>query len=276
MESVFLLQDFAPESSGALYCSRHLFAVLDLFRVDVCGKMVKDMPEGILDTLSFSIATDRRLTLRVDPVVNGSSLSARFVSQTNPYRPAGLALGVRDCDSWPPRDPSGRLVLLSCGCGAYDARVTVTVHERGDIVRWCGAKDLLSGEELGGFVFDKVAYSHAVAGCRAELRRVRVGYAIRVWWNMREESLPFGLVFGPTDLPLFVVGFFCAVLLPGDWFWFVPGVLSVLWWSAWSWFRYSPWTDFPDEHGRGCMFHRSDIFLRDNWWLADREVYRGR
>lgn len=222
----------------------------------------------MVNSLKFEVYTDDRLILRVVPMVDGEPLSARFPSDAKTYGPAGLAMGVINCVEWPATDSHGHLRLLSCGCGAYDARVVAEVLEDEYTVNWLQVIDSLTGHNAGEFAFDAEAYHSAIARVQHQLKRRRWLYAMRILWNIREESLPFGLVLGPTDALLSLLLVVCAFLLPGGHLWVYPLFLSILFWSVLAWTRFTPWLHFPEDT-RGCMYHFSGIYLRDNWWHTE-------
>lgn len=218
-------------------------------------------------TVDFKVHVDDFLILRIESYVNGEPVSCGFGHAALDFGVTGLALGVKNTLRWPEVDGAGRLRLGSCSCGAFDCRLSTVVRSKSGHIVWAETADSRTGEVLPDLYFDKRKYLEAVDECKKSLAKIRWRYIIRIWWARREGSLPFGLVAGPTELPLFVLGFLGAVLLPGGVLWFIPALLGIFWWSFYSARWPGLWLTGPDDPaGRGCRFHWSSVNLPDNWW----------
>ena len=74
------------------------------------------MDRGLHD-LSFRVWVDRQLTLRICPVIDGTSIIERFKCLRAVRGLEGLALGTRDASRYTDLAMGARVPLLSCDCG---------------------------------------------------------------------------------------------------------------------------------------------------------------
>ena len=228
-----------------------------------------------LHDLSFRVWVDRQLTLRICPVIDGTSIIERFRCLRVVRGLEGLALGTRDASRFKDLAMGARVPLLSCDCGAYDCRVVADITRDANYVSWHNMMDSRTGELIPDMWFSAADYDAAVAQAATSLHRTLGWYRVRLFMAIRDDSLPLGAGSG-LDVGLmlaFMVGF--AVNREDHPQWAPLGVEWWLWCGAFVALNVTRdlimrrirggdlWLDGP-LHGRKCPWHPRIRYLRLN------------
>lgn len=233
------------------------------------------------NTLEWSVRIDENLVLRIEPIVNGMRLSERLNKGPgcSPGGLTGLSLGLLDAARWPRTGRDGTLLLLSCNCGAFDARVHARLKQDDKNACWQGLQDSRFPEARGlELEFPVEVVAQSVIRARVAVRRAVVVYAMKLIVSYRTNELPFAwtmshlstlgligmLLSGMNLLPTLP----CAILVITD---------ILVWTNARRYFGYhSVW--IADDGSRivgdsadadPCPYHPPGIsYIQRNWFKA--------
>lgn len=235
-----------------------------------------------IDSLWWSVEIDKNLVLRVEPIVNGTNLSKFFSTKLNcsPGGLGGLSLGLLDAVRWPEMGCDKTLLLLSCNCGAFDARVRAHVKQDDEMYYWHGLQDSrFSGTPVLDLDILNDVFVQSLVKARASVKKAIFKYALRLMISYRTNELPFSLTMSHlTTLGLIgmLLSYFVniAMIAPSA----ALVIVDILFWSiARRYFGYhSVW--IPDDgarivgedaHANPCPYHPPGIsYIQRNWFKA--------
>lgn len=125
-------------------------------------------------------------------MVDGHPLADSYHLEPEDLGLTGLALGLRDAQSYRELTVGARLPILSCACGAYDCRVVATVVRKGAVVMWKDLVDIRSEATIAALTFDASQYEEALKGAIFALERRLPWYRLRLVLTFRDDGMPLG------------------------------------------------------------------------------------